>query len=152
LLGTMAQIQGGIQVTVKRHVCPLELPYLRVANVHRSRLELSEIKVIRLTDAEFARIKLAEGDLLVVEGHGNPQEIGRVAIWDGSIPDCVHQNHLIRVRCDPSTLRPTYASEFLNSASGRQFLSRSGKTTSGLTTISVSNVKAEPAPEIRTDR
>jgi type I restriction enzyme S subunit len=142
LLGTVAQIQGGIQVTTKRDIYPLELPYLRVANVHRSRLELSEIKTIRLTPAEFTRIKLLRGDLLVVEGHGNPQEIGRVAIWDGSIVDCVHQNHLIRARCNPLALLPTFASAFLNSTSGRQFLLRSGKTTSGLTTISVSNVKA----------
>ena len=140
-LGMAANVQGGIQVTKARDKYPLDLPYLRVANVHRSRLDLSEIKSIRLTPAEFARIKLVVGDLLIVEGHGNPQEIGRVAIWDGSIADCVHQNHLIRARCDSAKLRPGYACEFLNSNSGRQFLLRSGKTTSGLNTISVSNVK-----------
>lgn len=103
---------------------------------------LGEIKQIRLTQAELERTRLAAGDLLVVEGHGNADEIGRVAIWDGSINDCVHQNHLIRVRPKPDAIHPNYACEFLNSRSGRQFLLRSGKTTSGLNTISVSNVKA----------
>ena len=142
LLGTVADVQGGLQVTPARGIHPLELPYLRVANVHRSRLELSEIKSIRLTPADFVRTKLMFGDLLIVEGHGNPNEIGRVATWDGSIADCVHQNHIIRARCNPAILRAGYACEFLNSKSGRQFLLRSGKTTSGLSTISVSNVKA----------
>lgn len=142
LLGAVADVQGGLQVTPARNMHPLELPYLRVANVHRSRLDLSEIKLIRLTSAEFVRTKLMVGDLLVVEGHGNPNEIGRVATWNGSITDCVHQNHIIRARCNPAILRAGYACEFLNSKSGRQFLLRSGKTTSGLNTISVSNVKA----------
>ncbi len=140
-LGTVADVQGGLQVTKARDVHTLERPYLRVANVHRSRLDLSEIKTIRLTEAELTRTRLMNGDLLVVEGHGNPNEIGRVAIWDGSIEGCVHQNHLIRARFNPVTLRSEYVCEFLNSRSGRQFLLRSGKTTSGLTTISVSNVK-----------
>jgi type I restriction enzyme S subunit len=141
-LGEVAFVQGGLQVTAARADLPLERPYLRVANVHRSRLELGEIKHIRLTQAEFERTRLSQGDLLVVEGHGNVDEIGRVAIWDGSINDCVHQNHLIRARLNPDAVHPSYACEFLNSQSGRQFLLRSGKTTSGLNTISVSNVKA----------
>lgn len=141
-LGEVAFVQGGLQVTTARSGLPLERPYLRVANVHRSRLELGEIKKIRLTQAELERTRMVVGDLLVVEGHGNPDEIGRVAIWDGSINDCVHQNHLIRVRPNPDAIHPSYACEFLNSHSGRQFLLRSGKTTSGLNTISVSNVKA----------
>ena len=141
-LGEVAFVQGGLQVTTARSGLPLERPYLRVANVHRSRLELGEIKKIRLTQAELERTRLVVGDLLVVEGHGNPDEIGRVAIWDGSISDCVHQNHLIRVRLNPDALLPSYACELLNSQNGRQFLLRSGKTTSGLNTISVSNVKA----------
>lgn len=141
-LGEVAVVQGGLQVTKARAELPLARPYLRVANVHRSRLELGEIKQIRLTQAELERTRLAAGDLLVVEGHGNADEIGRVSIWDGSINDCVHQNHLIRVRLNPDAIHPTYACEFLNSQSGRQFLLRSGKTTSGLNTISVSNVKA----------
>lgn len=103
-LNAVSDIQGGLQVTKARDSLPIECPYLRVANVHRSRLELSEIKLIRLTTAEFARVKLERGDLLLVEGHGNPLEIGRAAIWDGSIADCVHQNHLIRVR--PDALEP----------------------------------------------
>lgn len=140
-LEKVAEIQGGLQLTKARAALPLERPYLRVANAHRSRLDLTEIKKMRVSPAEFDRTKLYAGDLLVVEGHGNPREIGRVAAWDGSIPDCVHQNHLIRVRCVREVLDPTYVCEFLNSGSGRQSLLRSGKTTSGLNTISVGNVK-----------
>jgi type I restriction enzyme S subunit len=142
--GEVAGIQGGLQVTAARRSLPLELPYLRVANVLRNRLDLTEVKAIRASESEIARTLLQAGDLLFVEGHGNPDEIGRLAVWDGSIARCVHQNHLIRARCDQRVLLPQCATYYLNSQRGRKHLLRSGKTTSGLNTISVSDVKAAP--------
>ena len=91
LLGEISEIQGGLQVTKRRNSLPVEVPYLRVANVYRNYLDLDEIKKIRLTERELKRTSLEKGDLLVVEGHGNPNEVGRVAMWDGSISPCVHQ-------------------------------------------------------------
>ena len=141
-LGDVSEIQGGLQVTRKRANHPLKKPYLRVANVLRDQLVLDEIKCIRLTENELDRVRLQRNDLLIVEGHGNPGEIGRAAIWDGSVKDCVHQNHLIRVRPNRDSIAPEFACAYLNSTSGRQHLLRSGKTTSGLNTISTSDVKA----------
>ena len=143
-VGALAEVQGGIQVTAARKNLPLELPYLRVANVYRGYLNLSEIKMIRATSAEVSRTLLMEDDLLVVEGHGNPNEIGRSALWTGEIARCVHQNHIIRARFDSKKVSPTYACEYLNSPGGRRHLLRAGKTTSGLNTISVSNVREAP--------
>ena len=138
----ISEVQGGLQVTRKRAAYHLERPYLRVANVLRDQLVLREIKHIRLTEAEFDRVQLRRSDLLIVEGHGNAAEIGRVAIWDDSVKDCVHQNHLIRVRLDHSVVSSEFTCAYLNSSSGRQHFLRSGKTTSGLNTISTSDVKA----------
>ena len=106
-VGAVCEVQGGLQVTKKRAAHPLAAPYLRVANVLRDELVLGQIKWIRLTDREFRRVRLEKGDLLVVEGHGNANEIGRVAVWDGSIVDCVHQNHLIRARPDAESVLPS---------------------------------------------
>lgn len=139
-LGDVADVQGGLQVTHARADHPIEVPYLRVANVYRDRLDLTEIKTIRVTDAERDRARLLKGDVLVVEGHGNPDELGRSAVWQGALQTCLHQNHLIRVRTG-ATITPTYLSAFLNSASGRAQMLSAGKTTSGLNTISTSNVR-----------
>ena len=143
-VGEIADVQGGLQVTSTRKALPVEVPYLRVANVYRGRLALLEIKTIRATAAEVARTQLLQDDLLVVEGHGNPEEIGRTAVWTGEIESCVHQNHLIRVRVDQERALAMYCAEYLNSRGGRQYLLRSGKSTSGLNTINVSNVRATP--------
>jgi len=143
-LGEHADIQGGIQVSVARKSLPVEVPYLRVANVHRGRLDLSEIKRIQVTPSELTRTTLKKNDLLVVEGHGNRDEIGRVALWDGSVDPCIHQNHLIRVRPSCGNLLPSFACDYLNSPGGRQHLLKSGKSTTGLNTISTSEVRAAP--------
>ena len=143
-IGEVADVQGGLQVTSARKALPLEVPYLRVANVYRGYLDLTEIKRIRTTQAEFSRTVLARGDFLIVEGHGNPAELGRGSMWDGSIPDCVHQNHLIRVRFDAERVLPPFAEAFLNSRHGRRHLIRAGNTTSGLNTISVADVRSTP--------
>jgi len=143
-VGDLADVQGGLQVTAARDNLPREVPYVRVANVYRGFLDLSEIKTIRATDAEVARTTLVKDDLLIVEGHGNPAEIGRVALWDGSIAGCVHQNHIIRARVSPVTIVPLYACDYLNSSGGRRHLLQAGKTTSGLNTISVSEVRETP--------
>ena len=101
----------------------------------------SEIKTICVTQSELQRTLLKAGDLLLVEGHGNPDEIGRCAVWDGSIHPCVHQNHLIRVQPDRKLVLPIFLSYFLNSEGGRRQLVKAGKTTSGLNTINTNRVR-----------
>jgi type I restriction enzyme S subunit len=140
----VGQVQSGLTVNGSRERYPIRVPYLRVANVMRGRLDLSEIKTLGAAATEIERTALSKGDLLVVEGHGNADEIGRVAQWDGSISPCVHQNHLIRIRLDPSKILPTVACHYLNSHVGRRHLLRSAKTTSGLNTINVSQVRSTP--------
>lgn len=142
--GKVAEVQGGLQVSGKRKACPVEVPYLRVANVHRRRLELGEVKNIRVTEAELKRTQLRDGDLLFVEGHANPDEVGRVAMWSGEIDLCVHQNHLIRGRVDVGQLLPGFALAWLNSRWVSSYFRRAGKTTSGLNTINTSQVRAAP--------
>jgi type I restriction enzyme, S subunit len=141
-LDDICEVAGGLQVTSARANAPLSLPYLRVANVFRDRLDLRAIKEIRLTESEVQRTLLQNGDVLIVEGHGNPEELGRAAVWHAELPRCTHQNHLIRVRTDPKQILPLYLSAFLNSPSGRRQMLRLGKTTSGLNTISTNNVRS----------
>lgn len=141
-VGEICDVAGGLQVTSARASNPISMPYLRVANVFRDRLDLREIKEILVTQSEASRALLLRGDVLVVEGHGNPEELGRAAVWSGEIEPCTHQNHLIRIRADLSQLRPVFLSAFLNSSSGRAQMLRLGKTTSGLNTISTNNVRS----------
>ena len=95
-LSELGRVIGGLTKNQKRSALPLKAKYLRVANVYANRLKLDEIMEIGVTEDELRKTRLATGDLLFVEGNGSIEQIGRVAIWDGSVPEMTHQNHLIR--------------------------------------------------------
>lgn len=149
-LADLADIQGGIQKQPKRAPRRNPFPFLRVANVTARGLDLSDVHKVELFGDELERLRLQRGDLLVVEGNGSPSQIGRAAVWDGSIDDCVHQNHLIRVR-PRGRLLPSYLGLVWNAPAVRDNLTAVSSSTSGLHTLSVSKLKriVLPVPSLR---
>ena len=143
LLGSVTAIGGGIQKQPKRKPVRNSLPFLRVANVGRGRLDLSEVHEIEVFDGELDRYGLLDGDLLVVEGNGSPDQIGRSALWRAEIDPCVHQNHLIRVR-PSAALMPSYLELYWNSPSAAQRVQAVASSTSGLHTLSTGKLKSLP--------
>ena len=144
-MSELAQVQGGIQKQPKRDPRVNHFPFLRVANVTSTGLDLRDVHRIELFGDELTRLRLAPGDLLVVEGNGSASQIGRAALWDGSIDDCVHQNHLIRVRPGPH-VEPEYLAAVWNSPQTRRELSELSSSSSGLHTLSVSKLKSLHIP------
>ena len=144
-LGQIGKVTGGLTKNSKRAELPKLFPYLRVANVYANRLELNEIHEIGVKESELERVLLKEGDLLVVEGNGSLEQIGRVAIWDGSVSHCVHQNHLIKVRFLIDSLS-YYSLIWMLSPLGREKIQKVSSSTSGLHTLSISKVKSIPVP------
>lgn len=145
-LGQVAAVSYGIQKCPANRPGQHPHPYLRVANVRRGELDLQEIKYIELTKAELAALRLEVGDILFVEGNGSKSELGRCALWHGEIADCVHQNHILRVRPDQSMLLPEYAMTWFNTDPGKDHFFRSAKTSSGLGTINSTELRAAPIP------
>ena len=144
-IGEVAEVRGGIQKQPKRRPNKNPAPFLRVANVLRGGLLLDEVHQIELFDGELEKYRLQAGDLLVVEGNGSPQQIGRAACWVDEIADCVHQNHLIRVRPGPS-LDPGYLTLYWNAPHTALVLRDVASSTSGLYTLSTAKVKSIPIP------
>lgn len=139
-LGQITDISGGLTKSSKRSILPLKLPYLSVANVYANNLDLSKVNEIELKENELERVLLKKGDLLIVEGNGSIDQIGRVAIWNGNISPCVHQNHLIKAR-PLNILSGKYILYFLLSPKGRDFIKEQAGSTSGLYTLSLSKVE-----------
>lgn len=125
-----------------RQAHELKKPYLRVANVYANRLDLSDVAEIGLTEAEHAKTRLKPDDLLIVEGNGSLDQLGRVALWSGELDDCVHQNHLIRWRSSGPLSK--FVLFWLLSPQGRSDLMNLASTTTGLHTLSISKVSALP--------
>jgi len=76
---------------------------------------------------------------IVVEGNGSSKEIGRCAVWNEEIKNCVHQNHLIRCR-PKSGVDSKFILTFLNSPFGIDEMMLLSSSTSGLFTLSVGKI------------
>jgi restriction endonuclease S subunit len=151
-LAEYADVTYGLTVNPARRQSADRLPYLRVANVLRGGFDLSEVKDIGTIDGDQGYALLSR-DVLIVEGHADPSQIGRCAVWNGQIPQALHQNHLIRVRCSESLL-PAYVSLLINSTHGQRYFRSHAKSSSGLSTINSTVVKrySLPMPEIGVQR
>jgi type I restriction enzyme S subunit len=143
-LGEIGEIVGGATVDKKRKPAdPITVPYLRVANVQRGHVDLSEVKTITVERASAQKLRLLKGDLLLNEG-GDRDKIGRGWVWDGSIPDMIHQNHVFRVRPHEGS-NPFFISHYANEM-GRRFFIDEGKQTTNLASISLSKISLLPIP------
>ena len=138
-------ISGGVTKNSKRNDLKVKRPYLRVANVYYNHLDLTEVKEIGVTKTEEDKCLLKVDDLLFVEGNGSKSQIGRVAIWRGEIPDCVHQNHIIKGR-PLGNMLPEFALYYLMSKGGRAQILKIAKSTSGLYTLSTNKIKGLQIP------
>lgn len=145
-LEDIANVTYGIQKCPSNRPGTHARPYLRVANVRRGGLDLEEIKYINVPDREMKRLRLESGDILFVEGNGTKSEIGRAAIWNGEIADCVHQNHIIKARPDNKKVDSEFLMEWFNTEAGRMHFFRNAKTTSGLVTLNSTDIRTAPVP------
>ncbi|MBM4462173.1 MAG: hypothetical protein FJ012_02405 [Chloroflexi bacterium] len=144
-IGGIGEVSGGLTKSSKRDIYSRKMPYLRVANVYAGELQLNDIRSIGVKEDEVKKVTLKKGDLLIVEGNGSRDQIGRVALWDGGISPCVHQNHIIKARFQPTEIS-RYALYWLLSADGREQITRVASSTSGLYTLSISKVLFLPIP------
>jgi len=62
---------------------------MRVANVKDGYLDLAEVKTIEIKRSEVDKLLIRPGDLSMTEG-GDPDKLGRAALWAGEIDACVH--------------------------------------------------------------
>lgn len=123
----------------------VELPYLRVANVQRGHLNLNVMKKIIVRQSDLERYRLRTGDILMTEG-GDWDKLGRAAIWRNEIPDCIHQNHIFRVRLPSNEILPEWVVIYINSGLGRRFFEDASKQTTNLASINMTQLRGCPLP------
>jgi type I restriction enzyme, S subunit len=144
-MGDYADIVGGIQKTPSRAPVRFHKAFLTVRNVQRGFLDLSKIERFEVTESEFERCRLMRGDLLIVEGNGSIDHIGRNALFNEG-GEWIHQNHIIRVRLSRKAMLPEFVSAYLNSDIGRVQLIEKARTTTGLYTLSAGKIATLEIP------
>ncbi|MET7140540.1 restriction endonuclease subunit S [Xanthomonas sp. PPL139] len=123
----------------------VDVPYLRVANVQDGRLDLREMKTIRIRQSEIQRYRLLPGDVVLTEG-GDFDKLGRGFIWRGELDFCVHQNHVFAVRPDRGQLLPEFFAYLAQSAYGKAYFLKVAHKTTNLACINSTKLKEFPVP------
>jgi type I restriction enzyme S subunit len=142
----LAAVKGGITKGQKRKHGERYRPvaYLRVANVQRGFLDLSDIKTIEASESQIDELRLEPGDVLFNEG-GDRDKLGRGWIWRGEITECIHQNHVFRARVYTDDLCPELLSWYGNTT-GQQYFFDEGKQTTNLASINMTKLRGLPVP------
>jgi type I restriction enzyme S subunit len=142
----VAEVASGLKLgAVASGFQSVELPCLGVANVRDEYLDLSTIRTVRVRADAVERCSLRAGDVLMVE-HGDRDNVGRGAIWEGGIETSLFQNHVVRIRADRRALEPEWFSLVIESNIAKRYFSRVAKRTTNLVSITTAQVRAFRIP------
>ncbi len=143
-LGRNAKIVSGVTLGSKEaSTNALTVPYLRVANVQDGYLDLRELKTVKVSANVAEQLRLLPGDVLMNEG-GDFDKLGRGAVWSGEIENCIHQNHVFRVRCNNVHLLPEFLAFFTESDFGKRYFRVNSKQSTNLASINSKQLHAYP--------
>ena len=145
-LDMLGEIASGVAKGTKRDsdVEVREVPYLRVANVQRGFLDLAEVKTILATERDIVELTLQAGDILFNEG-GDRDKLGRGWVWRDQVANCIHQNHVFRMRPYLREALPELISHHGNTF-GKTWFQNAGKQTTNLASINMTMLRIFPVP------
>lgn len=143
-LESMADVVSGITKGRKTKAEDLtEVPYMAVSNVKDGYIDWTTMKTIEATQQEIEKYRLLADDVLMTEG-GDPDKVGRGAIIKEPLENCIHQNHIFRVRLDESMMRPEFFAEYLQHQRSKRYFLRCAKQTTGIASINMTQLRALP--------
>lgn len=143
-LDSMAQIVSGITKGRKVKSTELfEVPYMAVSNVKDGYIDWTTVKTILATQTEIIQYRLQPFDILMTEG-GDPDKVGRGAIIHEPPENCIHQNHIFRVRLDRNVLLPEYMEQYLQQQRAKRYFLGCAKQTTGIASINMKQLTALP--------
>ena len=143
-LDSLADIVSGITKGRKIKTDELyEVPYMAVSNVKDGYIDWTTVKTIMATGGEIDQYRLMPGDVLMTEG-GDPDKLGRGAIIHEPPKDCIHQNHIFRVRLKQDILLPVFMAQYLQQQKAKRYFLGCAKQTTGIASINMKQLSALP--------
>ena len=115
---------------------------MRLVELQDGYIDYSNPNRIRLTEAEKKRYLLNDKDFLFARVNGNPDNVGRCAVFYDIGEPVYHNDHIIRVHFDESRIDGPFASALLNSEYGKRQLRNQIKTSAGQYTVNQDGIGA----------
>lgn len=128
------------------------LPILRIPNILHGNIDWNKTKFTALDDRQANVIRLKVGDILFVRTNGNPELIGRCAVFR-SDRDTGFASYLIRARMlTDAPVLPEYAADTLSSTALRKIILGLARTTAGNYNVNIANLASLSIPIPPLDR
>lgn len=129
-------------------------PTLRIPNVVSGSLDLNNLKLVPVRDVEFARLRLADDDVIFVRTNGNPDLVGRCAVFNEELvadthfpsDEFIYASYLIRARLSLEAVSPVFVQAFMNGPFGRKTLREHCKTSAGQYNININGLGSVAVP------
>jgi type I restriction enzyme S subunit len=67
-------------------------------------------------------------------------------VWENEIENCIHQNHIFRVRVNHAQFEPYFLAAVVASPYGKSYFQSASKQTTNLASINQRQLKALPVP------
>ena len=115
---------------------------MAVSNVKDGYIDWNTIKTIMATEKEIEQYRIHPNDILMTEG-GDPDKVGRGALIKEVPDDCIHQNHIFRVRLDEK-VNPIYFETYLQQPFTKRYFLKSAKQTTGIASINMTQLRNTP--------
>lgn len=97
-------------------------PVLRINNIGFCKFNLKDIKFTELPKEKFEKLQVKPDDMLIVRSNGNPNLVGKCAVWEKLETDHVYASYLVRFRFDKKRILPKYVMFYLMSPEGRSLV------------------------------
>lgn len=124
-------------------------PVLRIPNILNGNINTGDLKYGEIAQQDKIKLLLKKGDILFVRTNGNPDYVGRCAVFDLS-GEYAFASYLIRARLDTNQINPEFLSIYLNTKSGRMSINPAIRTTAGQSNINTEGLgnASIPVPPI----
>ena len=143
-LESISDIVSGITKGRKIKTAELrEVPYMAVSNVKNGYIDWTTVKTIEVTEQELNQYRLLPDDVLMTEG-GDPDKVGRGAIIREPLENCIHQNHIFRVRFNERDILPVFFAEYLQHQRAKRYFLGCAKQTTGIASINMKQLRNLP--------
>lgn len=117
---------------------------LRIPNVQLGEISVDDLKSADFTDDELKKLRLEEGDILIIRSNGSLDLVGRSAVVDGAAAGLLFAGYLIRLRLNSDLACPKFVQLYLRTTETRTLVERLAKSTSGVNNINSTQIQQLP--------
>jgi type I restriction enzyme, S subunit len=121
------------------------IPVLRIPNVAAEELKLDDLKY-GIVAGDLERLRVAEGDLLMVRTNGSADLVGRCAVAEALPEPVLFASYLIRIRFDTALVSPRFAQLMMKHLRTSGVLFDLARTTAGQFNVSLGRLRDAKIP------